>query len=53
MSKWRYVDFQTALLAPLSFIRRWPEEAKHFDIHLAYEDVRNFAPEFAILPHSN
>ena len=26
MAKWRYVDFQTVLLAPAQFIERYPEE---------------------------
>jgi hypothetical protein len=46
MSKWRYVDYQIALIAPLSIIKRSPREVEHFDIAIPYEDIGNFVPEF-------
>jgi hypothetical protein len=46
MSKWRYVDYQIALIAPLSIIKRSPREVEHFDIAISYEDIGNFVPEF-------
>lgn len=45
-SKWRYVDYQTALIAPLSFLNRWPREVEQFDIAISYEEIANFVPEF-------
>lgn len=47
MKAWRYVDFQTVLSAPSSFIRRHPHEASHFHLTLSYEEVGRFVPEFA------
>jgi hypothetical protein len=47
MSPWRYVDFQTALIAPVSFIARWPVEAGHFDVIVSHEDISAFVPAFA------
>ena len=47
MKPWRYVDFQTVLLAPVSFIRRHPAEVSHFQLTISYEEVGAFAPEFA------
>jgi hypothetical protein len=46
MAKWRYVDFVLVLLAPKSFVERWPEEANGFDRKVLYEDVCRFIPEF-------
>jgi hypothetical protein len=48
MATWRYVDFQTVLLAPASFIARHPTEAGHFELVISYEDVSAFVPEFAV-----
>ena len=48
MRPWRYVDFQTVLLAPSTFIDRPPVEVAHFDLALSYEDVTIFVPEFAM-----
>jgi hypothetical protein len=48
MSPWRYVDFQTALIAPLSFIARWPIEAGHFEFIVSHEDVSAFVLAFGI-----
>jgi hypothetical protein len=50
MEKWRYADFQTVLLAPLSFIMRSTMEAAHFDVILSYEDVSRFVPAFTTKP---
>ena len=47
MKAWRYVDFQTILLAPSAFVCRHPAEATSFDVVLLYEDVGAFVPEFA------
>jgi hypothetical protein len=44
--KLRYVEFQTALIAPLLFIKRWPREAGLFDIRISYEDIAKFVPQF-------
>ena len=46
--KWKYVDFQTALLASCGFIERHPNEAGHFDIRLTYEEVSKFVPAFSV-----
>jgi hypothetical protein len=46
MSAWRYVDFQTVLIAPESFIARSSEEAMHFNVLVSYEEIRTFIPEF-------
>lgn len=45
-TKWRYVDFQIALIAPLSFIDRSPREVEQFDFAISYEDIGKFIPEF-------
>ena len=47
MAAWRYVDFQTVLLAPVSFVARWPVEAAHFDLTMTYEEVGLYVPAFA------
>jgi hypothetical protein len=44
--KLRYVDFQIVLIAPTSFIERWPREVQQFDIAISYEDISTFIPEF-------
>jgi hypothetical protein len=46
MLPWRYVDFQTALIAPTLFIARWPLEVGHFDVTVSYEDISAFVPTF-------
>jgi hypothetical protein len=46
MRIWRYVDFQVVLLAPVSFISRYPTDACQFDIWISYEDVGVFIPEY-------
>lgn len=48
MKRWRYVDFQTILLAPSAFVGRHHVEAASFDLVLSYEEVGSFVPEFAI-----
>lgn len=48
MLKWRYVDFQTVLLASRDFISRSAAEAAHFDVLITYEDVARFVPAFAV-----
>jgi hypothetical protein len=51
--KWRYIDFQIALIAPFSFIARSAREVEHFDIAIAYEDISKFVPEFGLyLPNT-
>ncbi len=45
---WRYSDFQTALIAPFSFIERWPAEVAHFDFTVSYEDISAFIPAFGV-----
>jgi hypothetical protein len=45
-AKLGYAKFQTALIAPLSFIERWPREANLFDIRISYEDIAKFVPQF-------
>jgi hypothetical protein len=47
MSKWRYVDYELALIAPDSFIERSSSEMKHFDLAISYEEIGKFVPEFA------
>lgn len=44
--KLQYVDFQTVLIAPTSFIERSPREVEQFDIAISYEDIGAFIPEF-------
>lgn len=46
MSKWRYVDFQTMLIAPTSFISRFPLETSAFELAISYEEIAAFAPGF-------
>jgi hypothetical protein len=48
MLKWKHIDFQTALIAPLLFFAKWPSEVEHFDIRIAYEDISEFVPEFGL-----
>lgn len=48
MSAWRYVDFQTALIAPFLFIARCPVEVGRFDVVVSYEDISAFIPEFNV-----
>lgn len=48
MSKWGHVDYDTALLAPQSFIDKSREEIRFFGFVLRYEDVAEFVPEFAV-----
>jgi hypothetical protein len=47
MKKWHYVDFETVLIAPRSFIARWPEEAAHFDLKIPYDEIGQFIAPFA------
>ena len=51
MTSWRYIDFQTVLLAPFSFVQRHPCEASQFQLTLTYEEVGAFVPEFAAEVH--
>lgn len=44
--KLRYDDFQTVLLAPLSFQETFASECAHFDIMLPYEEIAGFVLEF-------
>lgn len=46
MSEWRYDDFETVLIAPLSVIKRSPREVGHFDLTISYEDISKFVPQF-------
>jgi hypothetical protein len=46
MKEWRYCDFQTVLLAPVSFVARHPGDAAYFDLVISYEEVGAFIPEF-------
>jgi hypothetical protein len=46
MKEWRYCDFQTVLLAPVSFVARHPCDIAHFDLVISYEEVSAFIPEF-------
>jgi hypothetical protein len=48
MSRWRYVDFQTVLIAPSSFIARSPVEVGHFDVTVSYEEIGTFVPAFNV-----
>jgi hypothetical protein len=50
MTTWRYVDFQTVLLAPQSLLERCQAEAAHFDVVISYEQVMPFVPVFACEP---
>ena len=36
MSKWRYVDFQTMIMAPQTFIDRYADDVAEFDVILSY-----------------
>jgi hypothetical protein len=47
MKAWRYIDFQTVLLAPAAFVQQHPTEASHFHLTISYEEVGAFVPEFA------
>ena len=49
MEKWRYVDFQTILMAPRGFIERFPRDVAEFVVVLSYEDIRSVAPEFGLV----
>jgi hypothetical protein len=46
MVKWRYLDFQTGLMALAAFIARSPVEVGHFDFAIPYEDLAEFVPAF-------
>ena len=46
MTRWRYVDSQIVLIAPMSFVARWPEQASQFDLVVLYEEISAFVPEF-------
>ena len=48
MKKWNYIEFQTVLLAPVSFLERHKAEAAQFDVLLSYEEVGDFVPEFKV-----
>lgn len=43
-----YADFETILLAPASFIAAHKDCASQFDRCLAYEEVRDWVPAFAL-----
>lgn len=45
-SKWQYIEYQLALIAPLEFLKRSVGEIKHFDIAISYEGIGAFIPEF-------
>ena len=46
-AKWlNYSDFETILLAPSSFLKRYTEAARQFDRLLSYEDIAPYAPLF-------
>jgi hypothetical protein len=51
MKKWDYTDFQTVLLAPVSFLERYKAEAAQFNVLLSYEEVGEFVPEFKAAEH--
>ena len=40
-------DFQTVLLAPMSFHKRHTAEATLFDVFISYEEVARFLPAFS------
>jgi hypothetical protein len=42
-----YDDFQTILLAPEAFVRKYPEKSALFDCHISYEAISAFIPEFS------
>jgi len=43
-----YSDFQTLLLAPRSVSIRYPRERACFDVHVPYEALAEFIPEFSV-----
>ena len=51
--KWRYVDYQTMLLAPAAFLAKSSNEISHFDLTLTYEEVAAFVPEFGLACTTN
>jgi hypothetical protein len=44
-----YQDYQTILLAPVSFMRKYPDSCTYFDACISYEDVASFVPQFSAL----
>jgi hypothetical protein len=48
MHKWQHQDFDTALIAPLSFIEREASEVAKFGFVITYEELALFIPEFGI-----
>jgi hypothetical protein len=46
-SSYDYVDFQTVLMAPQSFIDAWAPQVAHFDVVITHEALSKFVPEFA------
>ena len=48
MRNWGHDDYQTALLAPDTFIRANMLQAGHFGFCVSYEDVASFIHDFAI-----
>ena len=45
-----YVDFETILVAPLSFKDRYPAPCELFDRFISYEEICKFVPEFGNEP---
>ncbi len=46
MGKWKHDDYQTALIAPQSFIDAHPEAVALFGFVVSYEEISPFVPEF-------
>ncbi len=46
MIKWKHAGCQVALMAPKEFIEKHPNEARHFDFTITYEEVGVYVPEF-------
>jgi hypothetical protein len=42
-----YQDFETILIAPQAFMKKYETACGHFDAHISYEDIALFVPEFA------
>lgn len=41
-----YTDFETVLISPLSFRKRYPKLCECFNSYISYEDICKFVPEF-------
>ena len=46
MIKWKHADCEVALMAPRKFIDKHPDEARHFDFTMTYEEVGLYVPQF-------